>query len=628
MKKLKMHSADAVDEYIESIQKIIPECVTEMRDAKSGQLCLSVDFDILKQILSNKYVEGTAERYRLDWPGKRMALASANSPIANSLRPLYSESVNFTKSSNIIIEGDNLAALKLLRSSFFGRIKLIYIDPPYNTGGDFIFKDKFNETVQDYLVKSKQSQNGQKLVANPESSGRYHSDWLSFILPRLQIARSLLTADGIIVISISDKEVHNLQHLCNEVFGEENHIGTVMWNSTKSVTNTALISVGHTYNLFYAKDKQYFVKNREHFRLPDAGDGFINPDNDKRGPWKADPFQVGGWRPNQQYEIVNPKTKEVYHPNDGCSWKNDYETYQELLKEGRIIFGKSGNGGPQRKRYLSEAVSRGKVPKTWWDDVGTTTNGTKRVKELFDDVSVFDNPKPVELLERIIELCDHTKKGIVLDFFGGSGTTAEAVLKLNSDGAERSYIIVQIAEELDRSDKDRMAVVKYLEEQNIETNIAAICRERVIRAERNIELDSESNKSGFRAFRIDNSCLEDVYYHPDELRQETLLHLVDVVKPDRSQEDLLFHVLVDWGVDLRVSIEKEEIEGKPIFVVGNDEMIACFEKNIGTGMVEKLAKRLPKKILFREWCFNGEVDYINTEQVIEQISPSTSIRII
>lgn len=446
--------------------------------------------------------------------------------------------------------------------------------------------------------------------------------------PRLQAARSLLANDGLMVVSISDREIHNLQHLCSDVFGEDNHIGTVMWNSTKSVTNTALISVGHTYNLIYAKDKQYFVKNRGHFKLPDSGEGFANPDNDSRGPWKADPFQVGGWRPNQQYDIVNPKTSEVFRPNDGCSWKNDYDTFQRLLQENRIIFGKSGNGGPQRKRFLSEAVTRGKVAKTWWDDVGTTASGTKRIKKLFDNVPVFSNPKPVELIERFIELCDHTRKGKILDFFGGSGTTAEAVLKSNMAGAERSYIVVQTAEEIDKSDKSYAGVVKYLDDHNIQTNLAAICRERIIRAERDMEAGASSTAGGFRAFRIDSPCMEDVYYLPSELQQEKSLNSVNFVKPDRSDDDLLFQVLIDWGIDLRESIGKCSIGGIPMYMVGGSELVACFEKGVDMVTVEKIAQKRPRRMFFREWCFEDTVDLVNAEQIVIQTSPSTSVRVV
>ena len=397
MNKLDMESKDIVDENIQKISELFPNVIVESDTGKT------IDFDMLKQELSKDIVEGVKEKYQLTWPGKKEAIVNANTPSKSTLRPLKEKSVDFDNTQNIYIEGDNLEVLKILQESYLNKIKCIYIDPPYNTGNDFIYNDKFKKDIDEELLESGQvDEEGNRMVTNNQSNGRFHSDWLSMIYPRLKLARNLLTDDGVIVISISDMEIDNLKKICNEIFGENNYCGDIIWNSTKSVTNTALISVSHTYNLVYFKNMQYFIENRLEFRIPEDGEGFKNPDNDPRGPWKADPFQVGGWRPNQQYEIKNPNTGVIYKPNEGCSWKNDYSKFEELMKDNRIVFGKNGDSAPQRKRFMSEALERGKVVKTIWDDVETTTNGTMLLKKLFNNVSLFDNPKPLGFMKRIL----------------------------------------------------------------------------------------------------------------------------------------------------------------------------------------------------------------------------------
>ena len=628
MDKMKMRSPDLSQKNIAKIRELFPNTVTETRNEATGELRLAVDFDQLRQEMSDYIVEGPQERYRLDWPGKRAALTLSNAPIAKTLRPCVEESIDFNTTQNLFIEGDNLEGLKLLQESYLGQIKVIYIDPPYNTGNDFIYDDNFSGSIQEYLEKSGQKGSGNKLIANNESNGRFHSDWLSFLYPRLRVARTLLRKDGIIVISISDEEEHNLRHICNEIFGTDNHIGTVVWNSTKSVINTALISVGHTYNLIYAQNKDYFIKNRSHFRLPEDGDGFSNPDNDLRGPWKADPFQVGGWRPNQQYTIQNPNTGEEYHPNPDASWKNDQDTFKELLSDGRIVFGTAGTAGPQRKRFLKEAKDRGKVAKTWWDDVGTTSNGTAHLKKLFDGLSIFSNPKPVNLIERLIQLTDHTNEGIILDFFGGSGTTAEAVLKGNSLGANRKYILIQLPENIDSTSRGNEAIISFLEKNQLAANIASISKERIKRSSIEISKQNGIKDTGFRVLKVDTSNMKQVYYYPDKLGQTDLLDTIDNVKDDRTPEDLLFQVLVDWGVDLTLPIRSQRIQSKKVFFVNENALIACFEKGLTEGLIKKLAGYEPLRVVFRDNGFASDSIKINVGQIIKQISPKTEVKAI
>lgn len=432
--------------------------------------------------------ESGPDRFLFSWAGRNAAIQGLLQSTASTLKPKPTESVRFDTADNLLVRGDNLEALKVLYRSYFGQVKLIYIDPPYNSGSDFIYPDNFADPVKAYLRYSGQTdENGVLLSSNPETSGRYHSAWLSMMYPRLFLGRQLLHDDGVIVVSIDDHEVAHLRLLLDEVFGSENFVGTVIWNSTKSVTNTALISVSHTYNIIYARNKAYFTKNRSHFRLPEPGEGFSNTDDDPRGPWKADPFQVGGERPNQQYVIVNPKTGKRYRPNPGCSWKNDKNVFDRLIADNRIIFGASGEAGPQRKRFQWEAEERGRVAKTLWDDLPATSNATRDLDSIFGR-HIFDNPKPVELIKRFISLGVHDPEdAIVMDFFAGSGTTAQAVLEMNaSDGGRRRFILVQLPEPI--------------EDREFGT-IFDLCRERLTR----YLAANKSIKAGFRVLSLDAS---------------------------------------------------------------------------------------------------------------------------
>lgn len=437
-KEAPISSSEApADRIVAALRKIVPSAWNE------GTL----DTDALRSAIGDVQL-ATQDRFSFTWTGKNRAIQHLLQQTTATLRPNSSESVNFDSTQNLLIRGDNLEVLKVLYKSYFGKVKFIYIDPPYNTGKDLVYPDDYSDPVGRYLELSGQrGESGALLSSNVETSGRYHSSWLSMMYPRIFIARQLLRDDGIFVASIDDHEFADFRLLLNEIFGEENFIGAVIWNSTKTVTNTALISVSHTYNLIFARDIDYFTKNRVHFRLPEPGEGFSNPDNDPRGPWKADPFQVGGVRPNQQYTITNPNTGREYKPNPGGSWKNEERVFRELLADNRIVFGVSGEAGPQRKRFQSEAEERGRVAKTLWDDLPTTSNATRDLDALFGR-HVFDNPKPVELIKRFIALGVHDPQGaIVLDFFAGSGTTVQAVLDMNAeDGGARQAIAVQLPE--------------------------------------------------------------------------------------------------------------------------------------------------------------------------------------
>ena len=608
MNKLDMESKDIVDENIQKISELFPNVIVESDTGKT------IDFDMLKQELSKDIVEGVKEKYQLTWPGKKEAIVNANTPSKSTLRPLKEKSVDFDNTQNIYIEGDNLEVLKILQESYLNKIKCIYIDPPYNTGNDFIYNDKFKKDIDEELLESGQvDEEGNRMVTNNQSNGRFHSDWLSMIYPRLKLARNLLTDDGVIVISISDMEIDNLKKICNEIFGENNYCGDIIWNSTKSVTNTALISVSHTYNLVYFKNMQYFIENRLEFRIPEDGEGFKNPDNDPRGPWKADPFQVGGWRPNQQYEIKNPNTGVIYKPNEGCSWKNDYSKFEELMKDNRIVFGKNGDSAPQRKRFMSEALERGKVVKTIWDDVETTTNGTMLLKKLFNNVSLFDNPKPLGFMKRILQLCTN-KDSIILDFFSGSATTAHAVLDLNLiNNEKRKYILVQLPEKCDE---------KSIAYKNGYKTICEIGEERIRRAGKKIKEETNADIDyGFRVYKTDTTNMKDVYYIPNDLEQGDLLELELNIKEDRTTDDLLTQVILDLGLTLDLNIEEKIIGKNKVYYVAGNSLVACFDDNIDIDIIDKICECEPYKVVFKDSAFKTDNDKINIEERFKKLLP-------
>jgi len=626
MDKLKMHSPNKVDENIEKIGKLFPNCLTETKN-ENGEVVRAIDFDVLKQELSSVIVEGNEERYQFTWPDKKKSILLANAPIAATLRPCREESVDFDNTENLYIEGDNLDVLKLLQETYLGKIKLIYIDPPYNTGSDaFVYDDDFSLSSESFASASQQRDADGNLLfdirENNENNGRFHTDWLNMMYSRLLLSKHLLSTDGVLVISISDAEVHNLRKIADELFGPSNFCGDIIWNSTKSVTNTALISVSHTHSLVYFKDMDYFVEHRTEFRLPDDGEGFDNPDNDPRGPWKADPFQVGGWRPNQQYEIVNPNTGVVYKPNEGCSWKNDYNNYLKLVEDNRIVFGRTGEGGPQRKRFIWEAQERGKVTKTIWDDVETTTNGTQLVKKMFDGVAVFSNPKPVGFIKRVLQLAAG-HDGLVLDFFSGSATTAHAVIQLNSeDGGKRRYIMVQIPEQVSSDEPAYRLGYRYITE---------IGKERIRRAGAKIKEESPMTTAdldtGFRVLKLDSSNMKDVYYNPTETAQTSLDDLADNIKEDRTPEDLLFQVMLDLGILLSSKIQMRNvilgIRNYTYYDVADGFLIACFDADVTDEVITEIAKKKPYYFVMRDNGMASDSVATNFEQIFATYSPDT-----
>jgi len=619
MEKLKMHSPDLSQDNITKIRELFPGCVTEARDEVTGGLRLAVDFDQLRQELSDSIVEGPQERYRLDWPGKREALVTANSPIAKTLRPVVGESVDFESTKNFLIEGDNLEALKLLQVSFLGKIKVIFIDPPYNTGSDFIYQDDFSEDSQGFLIRSNQmAAEGERLVANSESHGRFHSDWLSMMYGRLKLARNLLRDDGVIFITIDDGEQANLKKICDEIFGQANFFANIVWQSKDTAGNDAKgISAVHNHILVYQKSDAFrpnlFPRNADQLA------NYKNPDDDDRGPWLAVPLTRAEFRERDYYPLVNPAGVEVLPP-PGNSWRRPKDEIARLAADNRIWWGKNGESTfPSIKTFLSE-VKDGVTPITWWEYrfAGSTRRARADLKDLFNGTRGFDTPKPLDLMEKILLLSTSGESDeIILDFFAGSGTLGHGVLKKNSeDGGARTFILVQVAEELPVGSEFKA--------------ISEITKERIRRAGQKIleeDCHPDWNRDvGFRVLKVDTSNMKDIYYRPDQLSQGDLLEAVDNVKPDRAPEDLLFQVLVDWGVDLTLPIRRETLQDKTVFFVDDNALVACFDTGITEELVKELAKQEPLRVVFRDNGFVSDALKINVEQIFRQLSPSTEVR--
>jgi adenine-specific DNA-methyltransferase len=620
IEKLKMHSPDLTQDNIAKIRALFPGCVTEAHD-ENGKLRLAVDFDQLRQELSDSIVEGPQERYHLNWPGKREALITANAPIAKTLRPCREESVDFDTTQNLFIEGDNLEALKLLQETYLGKVKMIYIDPPYNTGNDFVYNDDFSASSAEFLERSNQKDEfGARLSANTESNGRFHSDWLSMIAARLRLARNLLSDDGAIFVNIDDTELANLRKLMDEVFGEENFLANVAWKHTQQSKNDERY-FSRTYNslLVFRKSEKL-----TRFRLPRTEKdnvNYSNPDNDPKGKWRAGDVRSPNLRETLKYEITAPNGGRIAPPEKGWRWSK--ETVESKIASGEIFFN-DDQTRIIRKIYLSE--QDGRTPETVWagDAELTTRVANSEIKELFNGVAVFDTPKPTGLIAKIMNLFTFDNKFIVLDFFAGSGSMAHAVAKANAgDGKDRIAISVQMPEPC--APKSDAAKVGY-------ATIAEISKERIRRAGKKIlegECHPDWNKDvGFRVLKIDSSNMADVYYRPDETTQADLLDRVDNIKPDRTAEDLLFQVLLDWGVDLTLPIRRETVQGKTVFFVADTALMACFDDGISEALVKELAEHKPMRIVFKDTGFADDQTKINVKQIFKAMSPETEVKAI
>lgn len=621
MEKLKLHTPDTTTQNVQKLAELFPDCVTEARDDQ-GCLTKAIDFDQLRQKLSGGLIEGPRERYNLDWPGRREAIISANSPIAKTLRPARSESVDFDSTKNLFIEGDNLDALKLLQETYLGKVKLIYIDPPYNTGNDFIYEDDFAEDSQSYLLRSNQTDEaGNKFSPNTEANGRFHSDWLSMMYSRLLLARNLMKDDGVIFVSIDDHEVTNLRKVCDQVFGEQNFVATIVWQK-RYVSNVTAnwLSDMHDFIVVYARNKQS-VTFEDWLRTKDQEAAYKNPDDDHRGVWRAQDLSASKPYAAGLFKIVGP-TGLTFSPPPNRYWRCNEAQFNTWKEDNRIWWGVNKDARPMLKAFLQES-ERGITPHTWWthEFAGHNKEATLELKELFGGASPFSTPKPVKLMKKILNLAT-TADDIVLDFFAGSSTMAHAVFSLNAeDGSSRRFIMSQIPEPYDAG-SDPIA--------SSFTSIAEIGKERIRRAGRKIKeetaLSAPTLDIGFRVLKVDTSNMRDVYYVPDQIQQTDLLGHIDNIRPERQPEDLLFQVLVDWGIDLALPIESEKIEGKIVFFVDTTALAACFSNGVTDDMVKEIAKRKPLRAVFRDSSYGSDSVKINVEQIFRLLSPETEVR--
>ena len=621
MDKLKMHSPDLIETNIARLAELFPNCVTEARDAK-GELKHVIDFDLLRQDLAASIVEGPQERYQLNWPGKREALLTANAPIARTLRPCREESVDFDTAQNLFIEGDNLDALKLLQETYLNKVKLIYIDPPYNTGRDFIYDDDYSGDADEYLTRSNQTDaSGARLVANTDANGRFHSDWLSMIYSRLRLARNLLRDDGVLFISIDDNEVDNLRKVCSEAFGEENFVAQIIWQKVYAPKNTAdWFSEDHDYILVYAREKSSWHP-QQLARTDEMEARYRNQDNDPRGPWKPADMSARNRYDAGVYPVKCPSGRIIEGPPTGRYWAIDEEKFKALDSDNRIWWGTDGNNAPAVKKFLNE-VAGGRTPQTLWfyKEVGHTQDAKKTLLKYVPfqhTENVLNSVKPVELLQRILQLAGKANdNSIVLDFFSGSATTAHAVLKQNfEDGGNRRFIGIQISEPLPTPEPGMSSIFEM-----------GLTRIRNVCAELREQSQTTTLDLGFRVLKIDTSNMKEVYYTPDAVTQEALPGLVDNIRADRSPEDLLFQVLLDWGVDLALPIGQQTIAGKTVFFVDGNALAACFETGIDEDFVKQLAAYKPLRVVFRDAGFVSDSVKINVEQVFKLLSPATEIK--
>lgn len=608
MEKLSPETRDLAQSQIERLRELFPECVTESENG------LAVDFDALKQVLSSQIVEGPQERYRLDWPGKRAAAAMANQPTDKTLRPARDESVDFDRTQNLFIEGDNLEVLKLIQETYLGKVKMIYIDPPYNTGNDFIYRDDFKQVREEYEEGSGQRDGeGNRLVANLESSGRFHSDWLSMMYPRLKLAKNLLSDDGVIFISIDDGEIANLRRLCDEVFGVGNFVA-VLINQSKvgGGSDSRHVVKEHEYIISFAKSLE---KLSDFFQVHDENYLKRYKEEDAKGKFFWDTFARSGLKNPINYEIEAPDGIKIRG-----DWIRSQERFNKDLNDGEIRFIKktSGEWSVQFKQRLNIL---GKKPRSLTSDIGGTIAGKNAIGSLFKNEKVFSYPKPPTLVKFLAYIIQH-KDAQVLDFFAGSSTTAHAVMQLNAeDGGNRRFIMVQFPEACSEDLEAAKAGYK---------TIANISKERIRRAGQKI-LEGECHEGwnkdiGFRVLKVDDSNLNAVRQTPDATSQESLLDAVENIKPDRSEEDLLFDVMLRWGVDLAAPIERQKIDGKTVFRVNDNDLVACFDRSITEDFVNRLTEWKPLRVVFRDDAFASDDVKINTVQIFKQASPDTEVR--
>lgn len=600
MEKMDSKTKDFISANISELKKLFPQCVKEGK----------IDFEELKEFLGAEIISDGKERYSFNWHGKKNAKKMALLQTSGTLRPCKEESVDWDKTQNLVIEGDNLEAMRAMFKSYAGQIKMIYIDPPYNTGHDFVYKDNFSDNIKNYVEKS-----GQALEANPETNGRFHSTWLDMMYPRLMLARDLLKEDGVIFVSIDDGEVHDLRMVMNEIFGEENFVVTAVRRRRDSQANLSSdISPIHEYVLCYAKSDQYTM-NRISGEINEAD--YKNPDNDPRGPYVTMPCTNKG---GAKYAIKTPTGKIIED-----EWRFKKETYEKLFSDNKIVFPKEGEGKPRYKLFLTEKKDRGVLPNSWWENIASNQEGTIELKNLFGDKVIFDNPKPSGLIKFILSLCtSKDNEDYILDFFAGSGTTAHAVLAQNAkDGGNRKFVLVQLPETTDSESEAFKSGYK---------NIADICKERIRRVIKKMKAEKSQKKLsgkeeldlGFKVFKLDTTNIRSWDPDPQNL-QRTLDSAESKVKDERSNEDVLYEILLKYGISLTTPIKEEKVAGKTVHNIGEGYLYVCLDKNIGKTVIDHIVKlvkenknELGTRVLFADHCFENDKDSVNAEVRLKQ----------
>lgn len=607
MNKLNMKTENKADKNFEILSRMFPNALTETitgyDDDGKPIVERAIDADVLRQEISCRVVEGKDERYQFTWPDKKKTMAVSNEPVSLTLRPNKDKSVNFQNTQNIYIEGDNLDVLKILQETYLDKIKLIYIDPPYNTGNDFVYNDDFSNEEYQYIEKSGQHDSvGNRLVANTETNGRFHTDWLNMMYARMRIARNLLSSDGAIFISIDDNESMNLVKMMDEIFGDRNRIALICHKSRASISNDKIISPNHNTILFYAKDISKLEEKRKMIGLDPVLEKFDCDDNDGRGEYRLVPVDGpgGAKKGNPHYEFLGV---EGY-------WRFSKETMRAKYDEGYVV--KKGNSLYQ-KYYKRVAEQTRRTTTTWWDDAGLTSSATSKLKKLMGETT-FDTPKPVELIDRMLRMITFDDpESIVLDFFAGSSTTAQAVMEYNAENnGKRKFILVQLPERI--SEKTEAYENGY-------RNICEIGEKRIKKVIDNI--DNKNIDLGFRVFELDSSNMKDIYYTPSETQQSLFDTYADNIKEDRTPEDLLFQVMLDLGVLLSSKIEETTIAGKQVFNVADGFLIACFDKEVTEETVKAVAEKKPYYAVFRDSSMANDSVATNFDQIFASISPDT-----
>lgn len=653
--QLKMHSPNLVDANIEKIAALFPNCVTETQ-GENGELKKAIDFDLLKQELSQVIVEGEQERYRLDWVGKKEAILTANAPIAKTLRPCREESVNFDSTENLFIEGDNLEALKLLQENYLGKVKMIYIDPPYNTGNDFIYEDDFAESTDAFFEKSNQvDEEGNRLIANTESNGRFHSDWLSMMYSRLKLARNLLNDEGVILVSCDENEQSRIKQIMDEIYGENNYITDLVWSGGRK-NDSKFFSVSHEYIIIFVKNKDYLVSNKLYWKEKKEGiqEIYTYVDNlkkkygddykkitielkswykslpqnhpslnhkhysivDQQGVYFPDNISAQSGKTRTPIDVMHPITKKnCKRPGRGFPAK---ETMDFLLKNDLVHFGDDETTIPCLKAYLKDREYQAPYSVIYQDGRAAS----KRLKELMNS-DVFPFPKDETVISKLLKIISNNSKDIIVDFFAGSSTTAHAVMQSNAeDDGSRKFIMVQLSEQTDEKSEAHKAGYK---------NIAEISKERIRRAGKKILEDNAGKEGienldiGFRVLKIDSTNMKDVYYTPDTLKQADMLDLASNIKEDRTAEDLLFQVMLDWGLELSLPIERKTIAGKEVFYVAGNSLVACFDE-LTFDVVDEVAKDHPLRFVSAEKAIHLDHDKTNIKERFKQLSPDTEVK--